>query len=98
MFSILKKQTGLGVLELTILLCSMVAALGGGYLGMGMNNPAVPQQPVAELPGIIMEETKTQEVIIIDWSGQQHGVTLEQGKAYNVMVMPDGKLTIEEKK
>jgi len=94
MFSTIKNQSGLGILELTILLCSLVAALGGGYLGF--NATPVKQSPT--MPGVISEEVPTQDVIIIDLSGQQHGVTLEQGKAYNVQISTDGKLTIEEKK
>ena len=90
MFSAIKNHSGLGVIELTILICSLVAALGGGYIGMNQTK----QQPV--MPGVVPEGT--QEVIIIDLSGQQHDVILEKGKAYNVTVTPDGKLTIEEKK
>jgi hypothetical protein len=77
-------KKGIGVLELIVIICSIVASVGGLYL-QG-DDPPAPAQHVEE------------RVIVIDLSGNAHEAVLEPGKSYDATIMPDGRLIVREKK
>lgn len=73
-------KKGLGAIELIVLLSSMIAGLGGAWLGYGYGTP----------------QAAKPETIIIDASGKEHPIELKPGHIYNAEIRPDGTIVIKE--
>lgn len=76
-------KRGFTTIELVVLLSSMVAALGGAYLG-------------ADYVGTPPKQDANQ-ALVIDIKGEGRMMELEAGKHYDAMITPDGRIIVKEK-
>jgi hypothetical protein len=75
-------RRGTGILELIVVICGLVAAIGGAWYGRD-TTPA---------------ETADEKVIVIDTQGREHVMELEPGRTYDATISPDGKIVVREQK
>lgn len=76
-------RRGFTTIELIVLLSSMIAALGGAYLGADyVGTPAKPD---------------ANQALVIDIKGEGRMMELEAGKHYDAMITSDGRIIVKEK-
>lgn len=81
-----KRERGIGALELIVVICGIIASVGGLFLQA--DDPPLPA----------LAQHAEERVIVIDLSGNAHEAVLKPGQSYDATIMPDGTLIVREKK